>query len=46
MVIAVVNTKLFINKKLNKESSTAALTQAVSCEPITTPLYGVNLFGT
>ena len=34
MGISVVNTKLFITKK----HGTAAVTQAVTCEPVTTPL--------
>ena len=37
MAIAVVNTKLFINKKLDIESwHCTALTQAVTCYPVAT----------
>ena len=38
--------RLFINKELEKSLGTAALTLAVTCEPLATPRYGVNFFGT
>ena len=46
---AVVNTKLFVNSKLDKESwhcSSKPVTQAVTCEAVATPPYGVNFSGT
>ena len=36
--MAVVNTKLFIHKILIKSLDTAAVTQAVTCEPVATPV--------
>ena len=47
MVITVVNTKFFLSiKRWIKSHGTAALTQAVKSEPVATPPYGVNFFGT
>ena len=42
--MAVVNTKLFIHKNWIKSRGTAAVTHAVTCEPVATPPYGVNFF--
>ena len=39
MCIAVVNTKLYINKNWIKSRGTAKVTQAVTCEPVATPPY-------
>ena len=44
--MAVVNTKLFIHKNWIKSHGTAAVTQAVTREPVATLPYGVNFFGT
>ena len=46
MVIAVVNTIFLSIKRWIKSHDTAALTQAVKCEPLATPPYGVNFLGT
>ena len=46
MGIAVVNTKLFINKSWIKCPGTAVVTQTVTCEPVGTQPYGVNFSGT
>ena len=45
MGIAVVSAKLFVDKSLIKSRGTATVTQAVICEQITTPPYGVIFFG-
>ena len=42
----VVNTELFVHKNWIKTHGTATATQAVTCEPVATPPYGVNFFGT
>ena len=44
--MAALNTKLFINKKLNQGSWHCSINQAVTCEPVASPLYEVNIFGT
>ena len=45
LVIAVVSTKLFVDKSWIKSRGTATVTQAVICEQVTTPPYRVIFFG-
>ena len=45
MSISVESMQLFINKML-KSCGTATVSQAVTYDPVTTPLYGVHFFST
>ena len=44
--IFVVNTKMFINKTLDKKSWYCSINPAVICALVATSAYGVNFFGT
>ena len=46
VILDVVNTKFLSIKSWIESHGTAALAQAVTCEPFATPPYGVNFFST